>query len=110
MSAAGDAFRVVWLSAARDDFLSLAPNVRPIVAKGIAKVAQNPLPQARGGYGKPLGRGLAGLFKIKFRAAGIRVVYALREVCGEMLIVVVAARENGEAYRLAEIRRRKSGC
>lgn len=109
MSADGNAYRIVWLPAARDDFLALAPSVRPIVAKGIAKVAQNPLPQSRGGYGKPLGRGLSGLLKIKFRAAGIRVVYALREVRGEMLIVVVAAREDGEAYKLAEIRRRKLG-
>lgn len=44
--------------------------------KGIRKVAQNP--GYPNGYGKPLGNfsdsKLAGLYKIKFRKAGLRVV------------------------------------
>lgn len=98
-------FRLTWLPEAKAEFLALAPSVRPIIQKGIDRVAENPLPQARGGYGKPLGGALSGLFKVKFRKLGIRVVYKLLEADGEMRVVVVSAREDGRVYSLAERRR-----
>ena len=48
------------------------------------------------------GTDLTGLFKIKLRAAGLRVVYKLIYTETEMLIVVVGARADDEVYQLAE--------
>ena len=63
------------------DFDGLAGNQRLLVAKALKKVQQNPVSIYDGGYGKPLGNkggtDLTGLFKIKLRAAGLRVVYKL---------------------------------
>ncbi len=102
-------FAIVWTKDSLADFTALAPDVRLQVRKGIRRASQNPLPQRRGGYGKPLGHhagtNLTGLFKIKFRKLGIRVVYALREYKGEMVIVVISAREDGYVYSVAAKRR-----
>ncbi len=69
---------------------------------GIRKARQSP---AAEGCGKPLGNkgdaNLAGLFKIKLRKSGIRVVYQLIEVDGVMRIVVVGMRADDEVYREA---------
>ena len=106
-------FKVVFTEFAQKDFEKLAPSVAPRVAAAIMRVAGNPLPQARGGYGKPLanksGSALAGLLKIKLRGDGIRIVYALREQAGEMLLVVISMREDNKAYTLAATRRKMLG-
>ena len=64
-----------------------------------------------GGYGKPLGSkggtDLSGLFKIKLKAAGLRIVYKLIRTETEMLIVVIGARADDEVYQIAEKRARK---
>ena len=78
-------WEIRFLPEAEDDLASLNQSVRPEVLKGIRKVAQNPgYPD---GYGKPLGNfagsKLAGLYKIKFKKAGLRVVYALQRVEGK---------------------------
>lgn len=39
--------------------------------------------------------------KIKLKKSGIRIVYALIEVEGEMLIIIIGARANDEVYDLA---------
>lgn len=102
-------FSIIYLDEAREDLDKLSPAARPIILQKIFRVSQNPLPQRRGGYGKPLGHhagtNLTGLFKIKFRKLGIRVVYALREYKGEMVIVVISAREDGYVYSVAAKRR-----
>ena len=86
-------WEIRFLPEAEDDFASLNQSVRPEILKGIRKVAQNPgYPD---GYGKPLGNfagsKLAGLYKIKFKKAGLRVVYALQRVEGKMVVVIISA-------------------
>ena len=62
-----------------------------------------------GGYGKPLGHhngnDLSGLFKIKFRDLGLRVVYNVEMVDSRMKIIVVSARSDDQVYREAARRR-----
>ena len=92
---------------AEEELSKLDGSVRKIVLKGIIKVASNPRPQNEGGYGKPLGNkngnDLTGLFKIKYRDIGIRVVYKLIEdrITHEMYILVISARADNEVYNLA---------
>ena len=98
-----------FLPEAVEDIQKLDGSVRSQVIKGIQKVCQNPLPKSRGGYGDPLGNmsgnNLTGLYKIKFRGIGIRVVYALREIDSVMTVVVVSLRADNEVYDLAGKRR-----
>lgn len=92
---------------AEEELAKLDGSVRKIVLKGILKVASNPKSQEEGGYGKPLGNkggnNLTGLFKIKYRDIGIRVVYKLveDEQTHEMYILVISARADNEVYDLA---------
>lgn len=83
------------------------------VAKAIEKVSSNPLGPDQGGYGKPLRNAaksnLAGLFKIKLRSVGIRVVYKTIVTEREMKIIVVGARADDVVYALAARRRKKYG-
>ena len=69
---------------------------------------ENPLPVSEGGYGKPLGnkRGnnLSGFLKIKLKSLGIRVVYKLIKIDGQMLVVVIGARADDEVYDTAKRR------
>ena len=97
--------------AVQKDLARLDGSTVKIVLKGILKVAENPLPQSQGGYGKPLGNkggsNLTNLFKIKFKRIGIRVVYKLLrdEKTKEMYILVIAARADSEVYHLSEARK-----
>lgn len=92
---------------AKEELAKLDGSVRKIVLKGIIKVASNPKSQDEGGYGKPLGNkggnNLTGLYKIKYRDIGIRVVYKLVEdkKTHEMFILVISARADNEVYDLA---------
>jgi len=90
------------------DLAGLTKDVNARVIKAINKVAQNPLPQSEGGYGKPLGNRqsskLAGCMKIKLKSIGIRVVYQLVRVDSVMKIVVVSVRDDNEVYKEAERR------
>ena len=90
---------------------SLDHSVQMQVLKGIRKVAQNPVSVNEGGYGKPLGNksgtDLTGLFKIKFRDLGIRVVYQLIATDTVMKIIVVSARTDEQVYKEAARRRTK---
>lgn len=95
-------WEVVFLDEAVRDMRKLDGSQRALVLKAIGKVRENPTAQ---GYGKPLGNkggtDLVGLFKIKLRKSGIRVVYQLVEVNGVMRIVVVGMRTDDEVYREA---------
>lgn len=103
------AWKIVFPSIVKEDVYALAAPVRAQVLKMINRVATNPLPRSRGGYGKPLGGNLSGLLKIKLLRVGVRVVYALREIDGEMVVVVVGARAENAVYALAARRRVKLG-
>ncbi len=102
-----------FLPEAQKDFESLSGNQRILVAKAIEKVRKNPVSMFEGGYGKPLGnkggRNLTGLFKIKLKDAGIRVVYKLIQIDTEMIIVVIGARADDEVYDVASRRAGKYG-
>lgn len=96
-----DAWQVEYLPEAVEDFDSLDHSQQLLVFKAINKVSQNPLPQAEGGYGKPLRSPLTGLLKIKLRGAGLRVVYKLERTGSRMVIVVISIRDDGVVYDLA---------
>lgn len=102
-------WKIQFLPEAEDDLASLNHSVRPEILKGIRKVAQNPgYPD---GYGKPLGNfagsKLAGLYKIKFKKAGLRVVYALQKQEDTMVIIIISARSDDSVYYEAEKRRNR---
>jgi len=101
-------WKLEYLPEAAEDLEKLNKSIYPQVIKGIRKVLANPLPQSRGGYGKPLGNkdgnDLTGLYKIKFRSIGIRVVYALKEKDGWMCVVVISLRS---IYDMAAKRRNR---
>ena len=102
---------VEFLEEARRDMQRLDHSAQIQVLKGIRKVAQNPVSIHEGGYGKPLGNhngnDLSGLFKIKFRDLGLRVVYKIEIVDSRMKIIVVSARSDDQVYREAARRRAK---
>jgi mRNA interferase RelE/StbE len=104
---------VEYLPEAEADLSALGRAVAVQVLKGIAKVSANPVARSEGGYGEPLGnrprQKLAGLFKIKFLRVGVRAVYALRREGRRMIVVVVAAREDGAVYAEAAKRRTRTG-
>lgn len=100
-------FSIRFLPAAERDLKKLNPSVAKEVLKKIKHVAQNPRPTSVSGYGHSLAGNLSGFLKIKLLSRGLRVVYALREIEGEMVVVVVAARANDEVYKIAERRARQ---
>lgn len=102
---------VNYLPEAAIDRDKLDGSVKAQVRKGILKVAENPLPKTEGGYGDPLGNiggtNLTGLFKIKFRDIGIRVVYGLKREGETMTVVIISMREDSKVYTEANKRREK---
>lgn len=102
-------WHVELLPEAQEDFLNLDHARQVEVAKGIQRVSRNPgYPD---GYGKPLGNiggiTLAGLYKIKFKKAGIRVVYKLKHEGNVMTVIIISVRADGYVYQEAEKRRKK---
>lgn len=99
---------VTYLKEAEEDLDKLDHSQQVYVLKAIKKVSTNPLPNNRGGYGKPLGNHLntklAGYLKIKLRKLGIRVVYRLIEEQGNMKIIVISVREDAQVYKEAQKR------
>lgn len=104
-----DAWKLSYLDEAERDLNDLDGSVRAHVIKAIRKVLQNPLPKDQGGYGDPLSNHddakLAGLCKVKLRKDGVRIVYKAVELDGEMIVIIIGARADGEVYREAQRRR-----
>ena len=102
-------WEIKYLPEAERDLARLNRSVIPEVVKGIRKVAQNP--GYPNGYGKPLGNmdgsNLAGLYKIKFKKAGLRVVYALERHDNVMTIIIISARADNAVFTEAAARRKK---
>ena len=100
---------VEFLQEAVKDLKKLDHSAAVQVLKGIRKVSQNPLPAAKGGYGKPLGNQngsrLSGLMKIKFRNLGIRVVYKIEQEGNIMIILIISVRADNEVFEEACRRR-----
>ena len=104
-------YQINFIPEALTDMKKLDHSVRPQVVKGIQKASQNPVSIYQGGYGKPLGNkdgsNLTGLFKIKFRGIGIRVVYSVEEKQGVMTIIIVSVRADNQVYQEASKRKSK---
>jgi mRNA interferase RelE/StbE len=102
-------WHIEYLPEVAEDIRKIDNSVKPQIQKGILKVAENPVSKAEGGYGTPLGNiggtNLTGLYKIKFRGIGQRVVYGLKKSEDKMIIVIIAAREDSIVYSEAAKRR-----
>ncbi len=61
------------------------------------------------GYHNKNNTNLSGFLKIKLRGAGLRIVYKLVRMEHKMLIIVIGAREEEEAYGSAYKRIQKHG-
>ena len=95
-------YKVLYMPSALKDLYKLDNSQQTRVLKAIKKVSQNPLPNSKGGLGKPLGTKnnsyLTGYFKIKLKKDGIRIVYKLIEIDHIMYIVIIDARSDDEVY------------
>lgn len=104
---------ITYLPEVLDDLRRLDGSQRMLVRKAIQKVSSNPLPETEGGYGKLLGNknntNLSGFLKVKLRGAGLRIVYKLVRMENRMLIIVIGAREDLEAYEAVYKRIQKHG-
>lgn len=102
---------IEFIPEASDDLQKLHGSIKPQILKGIRKVSQNPLPDYKGGYGKPLENqnrnDLSGLMKIKFKKVGIRIVYKVEITDTIMKIVIISARADNQVYEEDDKRRRK---
>ena len=98
-------WNVEFLEEAKNDLKRLDHSAQIQVVKGIQKVSENPVSVFNGGYGKPLGNksgtNLTGLFKIKLRDPGIRVVYKTEIIGTTMKIIVISARSDEQVYKEA---------
>ena len=105
-------YELKFLPEAIDDLKNIDSSIRPQILKGFRKVLQNPESKLLGGYGEPLGNRndakLSGLYKIKFRSIGQRVVYALQKTESSMTVIVISAREDFKVYKEAEKRRKEN--
>lgn len=101
-------WQIKFIPEAKKDYDRLAGNQQLLVAKALEKVRQNPVSICEGGYGKPLGNkggtNLTGLFKVKLKSVGLRIVYKLIQTETEMLIIVIGARPDDEVYQIAQKR------
>ena len=104
-------WKLEFLPEALSDLACIDKAVRAQVVKGINKIVQNPVAKFKGGYGERLsnqkGKDLSGLYKIKYRDIGIRVVYSLKEQNGIITVIIVGARADDEVYDEAYKRRIK---
>ena len=100
-------WKIMYHPEAEQELKKLDGSQQKIVLKAIIKVSQNPESHMKGGYGKPLGNkcgnNLSGLFKIKLKGLGLRIVYKLEQEALDniMKIVVISMREGNEVYEIA---------
>ena len=96
-------WKIMYHPGAEQELKKLDGSQQKIVLKAIIKVSQNPESNMKGGYGKPLGNNLSGLFKIKLKGLGLRIVYKLEQEALDniMKIVVISMREGNEVYEIA---------
>ena len=100
-------WKIMYHPEAEQELKKLDGSQQKIVLKAIIKVSQNPESNMKGGYGKPLGNkggnNLSGLFKIKLKGLGLRIVYKLEQEALDniMKIVVISMQEGNEVYEVA---------
>jgi mRNA interferase RelE/StbE len=87
-------FRIEFTEGAEKEFEKLDGSVRFQVLRALAKRAANPLvPSAR------LSGTNGAYFKIKFRDAGLRLIYRVYEEEVLVLVVTIGRREDGKVYK-----------
>ena len=100
-------WKIMYHPETEQELKKLDGSQQKIVLKAIIKVSQNPESNMKGGYGKTLGNkggnNLSGLFKIKLKGLGLRIVYKLEQEALDniMKIVVISMREGNEVYEIA---------
>ena len=98
-------YKLVLSKDAYKDYMSLDGSMIKQGDKILKRVLENPLPASQGGYGKPLrnknGLDLSDFLKIKLRSSGLRIVYKLVEVDGQMLVIIIGARSDLDVYKEA---------
>ena len=100
-------WKIMYHPEAEQELKKLDGSQQKIVLKAIIKVSHNPESNMKSGYGKPLGNkggnNLSGLFKIKLKGLGLRIVYKLEQEALDniMKIVVISMREGNEVYEIA---------
>lgn len=101
-------WNIVYIKEAEKDLKSLDRSQQLQALKAILKVSANPLPNAEGGYGKPLGNHLSsklsGYMKIKLLKLGLRIVYTLERSENTMKIIIISIRDDETVYKLAQAR------
>ena len=84
----------------QEDIKNLDNSQWLVMRRAIEKVRQNPLPDYKGGYGKPLGNkrniNLSGCLKIKLKSSGLRAVYRLIRTESTMQMIVIGLRHDEE--------------
>lgn len=100
-------WKIEYIKEAQRDLKRLDQNNRKLILKAIEKTAERPLPPPDG-IGKPLGNHasakLSGLYKIKLKDMGCRVVYKLIRQEDMMRIIVISVRDDEAVYKEAERR------
>lgn len=87
-------YRVVYSRQAARSLKKLDPSVRTKIAEGILERAKFPhvLPDKLRGD-------LKGLYKIKFRSLGLRVIYQVKDFEIEVHVIAIGKRDRGEVYK-----------
>lgn len=100
------AFILKWHEAVKKDIKKLKLSKKQIISltEKAKRIAENPLPKAKGGYGEPLADDLRGYLKFRFDG-DYRVCYKLEEVEGLMVVIIVGLRKDSTVYK--ELSKRK---
>ena len=87
-------FRIEFTEGAEKEFEKLDGSVRLQVLKALARRAENPVvPSSR------MSGSDGSYFRIKFRDAGLRLIYRVIEDEILVLVLAIGKRENGDVYR-----------
>jgi mRNA interferase RelE/StbE len=87
-------FRIEFTEGAEKEFEKLDGSVRLQVLKALARRAENPIvPASR------LSGSNGSLFRIKFRDAGLRLIYKVYEEEILVLVLTIGRRDDGEVYK-----------
>jgi mRNA interferase RelE/StbE len=94
-------FKIEFISKdAEKDYLALDGSIRPMVDKGIARLALR-----ADEIGKQLTGSLSGCRELKFRADGIRIIYRIVRGRVEIVqIVAIGQRDKGKSFAMARKR------
>lgn len=88
-------YRLKFLPSAHKEWIRLDKTIRTQLQKKLSRIILNPhIPSARLS-------GWQGVYRIKLRKAGIRLIYKVAEEAITIFVVAVGRRENDEIYEIA---------